>query len=158
MKCFAPLPRGRSGSSPSLLRVWFEIHSTTLTKHSSKSPSLRRVWVEICLYPSPFNARRRSPSLRRVWVEILFTSFKSSAIKGHPPCGGCGLKWYTEMQARRLAWSPSLRRVWVEIGLQISLFSSCYCHPPCGGCGLKCIGGRTYKDVIRVTLLAEGVG
>ena len=34
-----------------------------------------------------------SPSLRRVWVEIGMMATMIMAVGGHPPCGGCGLKY-----------------------------------------------------------------
>ena len=55
--------------------------------------------------------------------------------KGHPPCGGCGLKYSARNLALDKAESPSLRRVWVEIDRYSIL-----------------------REIVDVTLLAEGVG
>ena len=56
---------------------------------------------------------------------------------GHPPCGGCGLKFETEQDMMEDDGSPSLRRVWVEIIIYFGERRVYYGHPPCGGCGLK---------------------
>ena len=77
----------------------------------------------------------KSPSLRRVWVEIICEDAGINVNRGHPPCGGCGLKFR-----------------------EIVDFVRTKGHPPCGGCGLKYSSSSLYDLFIHVTLLAEGVG
>ena len=38
-----------------------------------------------------------------------------AAVKGHPPCGGCGLKSCTKRYDWTRHGSPSVWRVWIEI-------------------------------------------
>ena len=77
-----------------------------------------------------------------------------------PPCGGSGLKYYSDRHILNLSTSPSMRREWIEItnwrimgagdkrspsmrrewieiiSHSVSPFSF-LCLPPCGGSGLK---------------------
>ena len=39
--------------------------------------------------------RLRSPSAWRVWIEILYKRKTRQQQTGHPPHGGCGLKYLT---------------------------------------------------------------
>ena len=73
--------------------------------------------------------------MRRVWVEIGIRHTIPPRVGGHPPCGGCGLKFEAIKPYKQYIESPSLRRVWVEM--------------------------EQYQRLLQrllVTLLAEGVG
>ena len=84
----------------------------------------------------------------------------SNPTRGHPPCGGCGLKWlhllfcmlqmlspsvwrvWIEILFRLVpstprTGSPSVWRVWIEIAQLGNASGRTTRHPPCGGCGLK---------------------
>ena len=63
-----------------------------------------------------------SPSFRRVWVEISRQRSGTDTARGHPPCGGCGLKYLLVKVSCDLGVSPSLRRVWVEMVISGSIF------------------------------------
>ena len=56
------------------------------------SPSVWRVWIEMhsILLQLPVSA---SPSVWRVWIEMSCTLSTVISDKCHPPCGGCGLKY-----------------------------------------------------------------
>ena len=78
--------------SPSVWRVWIEI---TMAGYSyidrRRSPSVWRVWIEITPTLN-INGLGASPSVWRVWIEIFRLLYPKTLSKGHPPCGGCGLK------------------------------------------------------------------
>ena len=46
---------------------------------------------------------------------FIFCRNMDSSI-GHPPRGGCGLKYILQAFLLRVCKSPSTRRVWIEIG------------------------------------------
>ena len=56
---------------------------------------------------------------------------------GHPPRGGCGLKWASPFAWLSSRVVPSTRRVWIEMTTAISPPPRPAGHPPRGGCGLK---------------------
>ena len=56
-----------------------------------------------------------SPSTRRVWIEIIQVEQKLGIMVGHPPHGGCGLKFFNYFVSLIHWKSPSTRRVWIEI-------------------------------------------
>ena len=128
-----------SGESPSTRRVWIEISSWPMGSPSLRSPSTRRVWIEIawlkwlllCL---------ESPSTRRVWIEILMALLHKVAWLGHPPRGGCGLKYIPPAQPLARCW-VTLHAEGVDLndGETASLVDVSG-HPPRGGCGLKLRG------------------
>ena len=98
------------------------------------SPSTRRVWIEIPIFLDFGQFIFKSPSTRRVWIEIGIINGIGGIAGGHPPLGGCGLKY------------PRCKDS-----------TSTYCHPPLGGCGLK--STADVQEVVRckVTLHSEGV-
>ena len=124
-------------ASPSMRRVWIEMYNTSRSTPSSfshppcggcglksdyptskcgwvKSPSMRRVWIEI--WVSQFmKPLYQSPSMRRVWIEIPDTINLYHQKRSHPPCGGCGLKYWRTLYPLAQMKSPSMRRVWIEI-------------------------------------------
>ena len=53
--------------------------------------------------------------MRRVWIEINEGSAQVIIKEGHPPCGGCGLKFVHDSSIGIWIGSPSMRRVWIEI-------------------------------------------
>ena len=65
----------------------------------------------------------RSPSTRRVWIEINEELSELRTELGHPPHGGCGLKFANVLLSATDDVSPSTRRVWIEI-LSITLNSA----------------------------------
>ena len=56
-----------------------------------------------------------APSVWRVWIEIARTSPGARPGTSHPPCGGCGLKFYVHPTIDDARKSPSVWRVWIEI-------------------------------------------
>ena len=108
---------------------------------------------------SLFCALLQSPSARRVWIEILVVIPAARRTPGHPPHGGCGLKFWLSMWCQwgqrhpphggcglkcflrfvycRNVLSPSARRVWIEMTDCGKFNTRRRCHPPHGGCGLK---------------------
>ena len=74
-----------------------------------------RVWIEITFELIGISEVGESPSVWRVWIEITTCGVDASASKGHPPCGGCGLKWLGITRERWEQMSPSVWRVWIEI-------------------------------------------
>ena len=40
-------------------------------------------------------------------------------LRGLPPCGGSGLKYFRNDTSGGFPWSPSMRREWIEIVLNI---------------------------------------
>ena len=56
-----------------------------------------------------------SPSARRVWIEIVMLRMLLAVCQGHPPRGGCGLKYSENVPYHRNIPSPSARRVWIEM-------------------------------------------
>ena len=56
------------------------------------SPSTRRVWIEIIKWNNN-SFLSLSPSTRRVWIEIKQPFRWLTYQQGHPPLGGCGLKF-----------------------------------------------------------------
>jgi len=74
------------------------------------------VWIEIAI-PVVQAGIIASPSTRRVWIEISIHISVITPLAGHPPPGGCGLKFLLLWHVRRLFLSPSTRRVWIEINL-----------------------------------------
>ena len=70
----------------------------------------------------------------RVWIEIPENIVFSTIATGHPPCGGCGLKYLGRGGSGGSKSSPSVWRVWIEIALQ-----------------------RLQRERRRVTLRVEGV-
>ena len=122
--------------SSSAWRMWIEMlhrlwcHSTTarhpphggcglklckavLCSDCSLSSSAWRMWIEICWY-----LQYGQQGLVILRMEDVDWNFPLSALSsfaiGHPPHGGCGLKFI------------SGSRTW-----------GIWCHPPHGGCGLK---------------------
>ena len=67
------------------------------------SPSMRRVWIEIKAVKKDSRPALKSPSMRRVWIEIRIRRFRAGTPWGHPPCGGCGLKFGEVEAAQRTA-------------------------------------------------------
>ena len=52
-----------------------------------------------------------------------------ASLRGHPPRGGCGLKFgQLRVGLRRLRWSPPTRGVWIEIRYASQKF--CFCRSP----------------------------
>ena len=96
--------------SPSVWRVWIEI-GRRLPDGSVifKSPSVWRVWIEIHEKKEAY-AFLQSPSVWRVWIEISQLAHAPPGQHGHPPCGGCGLK-YIDRLAR---WAESIVTLRVE--------------------------------------------
>ena len=71
MKLVNVLKYGFINMSPSMRRVWIEIHACwRLPVWFVQSPSMRRVWIEIALYVFKLGNNIVSPSMRRVWIEI----------------------------------------------------------------------------------------
>ena len=62
-----------------------------------------------------YYANLLSPSMRRVWIEIAENPLDERKAEGHPPCGGCGLKYGPGNNGDLPQLSPSMRRVWIEI-------------------------------------------
>ena len=65
------------------------------------SPSVWRVWIEILaeFVEKPYNVK--SPSVWRVWIEICYHFKVLRSFYGHPPCGGCGLKYLSDVYPDR---------------------------------------------------------
>ena len=147
---------------------WNFWHYRYLLK-SYLSPSIRRVWIEIDIVIMFFSFYQ-SPSIRRVWIEIYADLLDYAEKHGHPPYGGCGLKFFCKLvflivsivtlHTEGVDWnttaiktygdvgaSPSIRRVWIEISQFRKLTFPYNRHPPYGGCGLKLFSLPLY-DVV----------
>ena len=42
-----------------------------------------------------------SPSVWRVWIEIAVARVSAAHMGSHPPCGGCGLKYLSDVYPDR---------------------------------------------------------
>ena len=89
------------------------------------SPSTRRVWIEINFFNLLPKSFKTSPSTRRVWIEIGYNADATyDFCAGHPPHGGCGLKYNEKFVKRFFEKSPSTRRVWIEIAMLTGVASA----------------------------------
>ena len=70
MKFYPPFLNGWLYPSPSVWRVWIEIHTFRRPNAFPKSPSVWRVWIEI-VTAVPARYIFESPSVWRVWIEIV---------------------------------------------------------------------------------------
>ena len=96
-------------------RVWIEITlDDYISNKARRSPSVWRVWIEIMPFFRRYNMAK-SPSVWRVWIEMDKIEGLKPSLYGHPPCGGCGLKWLLKNYRILDNLSPSVWRVWIEI-------------------------------------------
>ena len=76
-----------------------------------------------------------------MWIEISHDTACTSHGRGHPPHGGCGLKYPYHYHHGASPASSSAWRMWIEMFVSADSAVSCTCHPPHGGCGLKFSSG-----------------
>ena len=87
----------------------------TTSQELGSSPSARRVLVEILGTKLLCMIVHSSPSARRVLVEMDDGVSRYLLKVGHPPRGGCWLKYSRTGRTHEAYRSPSARRVLVEI-------------------------------------------
>ena len=150
----------RSGyQSPSVWREWIEISSVIGHSDSVErlppcggsglkfacirrcrtcygSPSVWREWIEISVPPQILE-RIASPSVWREWIEIPDQKRCCGSVGGLPPCGGSGLKLFSNCFSAAMSASPSVWREWIEMRKSTTKTAAITCLPPCGGSGLK---------------------
>jgi len=146
-------------SSPSVRKVWIEMHLLIMPLHVSSSPSVRKVWIEMspcwllvllvyrhllwgrCGLKWLVFAQESRPHKVTFCEEGVDWNVTGKQRKRHGfrhlLWGRCGLKWGRAFRISFGWLSPSVRKVWIEISILVRLPHSSFCHLLWGRCGLK---------------------
>ena len=94
--------------------VWIEIGKRLQSSLYRSSLPMRGVWIEMD-FMAPWQRLLKSLPMRGVWIEIGWSGNVWNAIKGHSPCGECGLKSVRIHKLKLCVKSLPMRGVWIEI-------------------------------------------
>ena len=146
--------------------MWIEIRSLRLIS-AIQTVTLHTEGVDWNIFCFFIHLLSQSVTLHTEGVDWnQFVAVARSTFAGHPPHGGCGLKYINRDLRICLQMSPSTRRVWIEMGLWpyvrgrlvVTLHTEgvdwnvilkqkkkkAISHPPHGGCGLKSLNSAMY--------------